>query len=138
MNASMAGPKPDGVSHRLSSRRWAISISIGWATLLLLGAWLLSTLLGIIHGFESGREFEAHNREHWFRPIAFFWFDRYSVLPSLLLAVLIGARHAVIRSRRSVTFVLFFLTVLLLAVGAYTVWEHLAVCHQFVFENEDA
>ena len=133
MNASMAGPKPDGVSHRLSSRRWAISISIGWATLLLTGAWLLSTLLGTIHSFESGREFEAHNREHWFRPIAFFWFDRYSVLPSLFLAVLICARPAIVLGRKLVTIVLLLLTVLLLAMGAYTVWEHVAFMHEFVW-----
>jgi len=120
------------MSRRLSSRRLANSISIGWSALLLLAAWLLSIELGLIRDFESGGQFEAHNRIHWFRPIAFFWFDRYSVLPSLVLAALICARHAVARGCGFLTFVLALLTVLLLALGAYTVREHTMVMHQFV------
>ena len=133
MNSSVTEPGPDELSPQLCSRRLAISISIGWSTLLLLGAWLLSIHLGLIHDFESGVEFEYHNNIHWFRPIAFFWFYRFSLFPSVGLAVLILACHAVPRRSRFITWSLALSTVFLLAVGAYTVWEKSAVMHQFVY-----
>ena len=122
----------ESIGRSLSSQRLGICISIVWAASLLLASWLLSSWLGTIRDFEFSSEFEAHNHLHWFRPIAFFWFDRFSLLPSIGLAVFICARHAFSRDRGIITWILMLLTVFLLAVGIYTVWEHLAVMHQFV------
>src|SRR6185503_2633027 len=94
---TQATPDASTGHHAFSSRRCilGISVSIVWAVSLLLLSWLLSSMLYVIREFENDIEFDAHTRIHWFRPIAFFWFHRFSVLPSLGLAIFIGARHAV-------------------------------------------
>jgi len=58
-----------------------------------------------------------------FRPIAFFWFDRYLILPSIGLAILICTRHALSRRRDLLTWLLVLVSVFLLLVGAYTIWR---------------
>lgn len=119
-------------SHALTAQRMAVLTSAIWVVSFLLASWLLSTHLVIIREFESGTEFDAHNRIHWFRPIAFFWFDRFAIVPSGVLAALICARHLFRRSRSAATWTLAFLTALFLAIGAYTVWEQTAMMHHFV------
>src|SRR6188768_364156 len=104
MNSSMAERRPENLNRRATSR--GVAVSTGWSVLLLLAAWLIFYQLRTIHEFESGGQFEAHNRIHWFRPIAVFWFERYSILPSVILALLVFARHAVSRGRTVVTVVL--------------------------------
>src|SRR5438445_4722745 len=113
----------ESIGRSLSSQRLGICISIVWAASLLLASWLLSSWLGTSRDFESSSEFEAHNHLHWFRPIAFFWFDRFSLFPSIGLAIFICARHTLSRGRGVIIWTLSILTVFLLAVGAYTVWE---------------
>ena len=132
--AAIRQARPDASSghHAFSSRRFTLGISIGWAVSLLLVSWWLSSMLHVIRGFEDDIQFHAHNRTHWFRPIAFFWFHRFHVLPSLGLAIFIFARHAVPRCHGSITWALALFTLFLLAVGAYTVWEQIAMMHQFV------
>jgi len=73
----------ESIGRSLSSHRLAICIPIVWTALLLFASWILSSWLRTIRNFESGSEFAAHNHIHWFRPIAFFWFDHFSLLPSI-------------------------------------------------------
>ena len=106
-------------------------LSVVWAVSLLLGSRYLISWLEAIRGFEDDFEFRAHNRIHWFRPIAFFWFHQFSLWPSIGLTVLIFIRLLVPHGRRLITWGLALFTVSLLAIGAYTAWETLATMHQF-------
>jgi hypothetical protein len=114
-----------------SSKRKTVWVSVLWAALFLLGSWYLSSVLGALRNFEPDIEFQAHNRIHWFRPITFFWFHHFSLLPSFCLAILICFRHKFPHSRTFVTWLLALITASLLVVGVYTFWEQLATMHQF-------
>jgi hypothetical protein len=115
----------------VSSKRLTFWLSVIWAVSLLLGSRFLISWLEAIRGFEEVSDFRAHNRIHWFRPIAFFWFHQFSFWPSIGLTVLILLRQLVPHGRRLITWGLALFTVSLLAIGAYTVWEALAFMHQF-------
>ncbi len=115
----------------VSSKRLTFWLSVIWVVSLLLGSRFLLFWLGAIRGFEDDFEFRAHNRIHWFCPIAFFWFHQFSLWPSIGLTVLIFIRHLVPHGRRLITWGLALFTVSLLAIGAYTAWETLATMHQF-------
>src|SRR6266404_4513842 len=88
------------------SGRSGVWISIVWVASLLLVSWVLSSWFTTARAFESPKEFQAHNDIHWFRPIAVFWFDRFSLFPSTILAIFICARHARSRDRRFITWTL--------------------------------
>jgi hypothetical protein len=116
----------------VASKRFLAWVTVVWAALFMLGSWLLSSQLSVIRSFDSDAQFQAYNHIHWFRPIAFFWFQRSFLLPSAIVAILICVRHLLPRAHNLVTWALALVSVSLLVIGAYTVWEHLATIHQFV------
>ncbi len=130
-SAELRDPSSASSGRPFWSTRLTIWASVLWVGALLLSWRILSTLLDIIRHFESDAEFHAHNRIHWFRPIAFFWFQQCSLLPASGLGVLVCLRHFLPHGRSFVTWVLALVTVALLALGTYTVWESVAVLHQF-------
>jgi len=108
-------------THRLS-----IASAVIWV---LLALWLYFHF-SMMSVFDAS--FEAHNHIHWFRRIAAPWFHEYSVLPSLVIALLIIIRDFAGRGRKLLSLLLLATCAFLAFIGLYAAWEDTAVMHQFV------
>ena len=96
---------------------------------LLLAVWLYLRF-SMMSVFDAS--FEAHNHIHWFRRIAAPWFYQYSVVPSLVIAVLIIIRDFAGRGGKVLSLLLLAICAFMALVGLYAALEDTAVMHQFV------